>query len=77
MEFQFKNIKLPWPNFDKSTIPNNSIRVGKNPEINKRMAYVYLDPQVGHTRAFVNLNGVCVNVENFDTDLDMYVPSLI
>ena len=33
--------------------------------------------RVGHTRAIVNLNGVCVNVENFDTDLDMYVPSLI
>ena len=29
---------------NNSTVPNKKVRLGKNPEINKRTAYDYLDP---------------------------------
>ena len=30
--------------FNNSTVPNKKVRLGKNPKINNRTAYYYLDP---------------------------------
>ena len=51
--------------FNKRTVPNKKIQLGKLPEIDKHMAYVYQVLQSKPEKAivFLDLNGRCLNMK--------------